>query len=225
MQVHVKAAWQESDRSTVKRDHTRINVRQQKQFRWEPHLQTCRPENHQVTRSPAIGETISCGGVARGLKKHPDVWNLRILLWDCKSLRKTHCYIRQCRGCRVCAMTRMLSVACSLLHPLCLNTLLAQVVNARRHKHKKKKHTWRYNLYHMCTYEDNVRTPKGEWRSCLNFWCTNSRARPSWEKWLCVSGEGRAGCICAIPKPVHHVAVCSFLGAAVTMEQSQLKSA
>ncbi len=31
--------------------------------------------------------------------------------------------------------------------------------------------------------------------------------------------------ISAIPSPVHHVAVCSFLGAAVTMEQSQSKSA
>lgn len=114
MQVHVKAARLESDRSTVKRDRTRINVRQRKQFRWVPHLQTCRPENHQVTRSPAVGETISCAGVARGLKKHPDVWNLRILLWDCKSLRKTRCYIRQCRGCRVCATPRMLSVASAL---------------------------------------------------------------------------------------------------------------
>lgn len=33
------------------------------------------------------------------------------------------------------------------------------------------------------------------------------------------------GVICAISNPVHLVAVCSFLGAAVTMEQSQSKSA
>lgn len=31
--------------------------------------------------------------------------------------------------------------------------------------------------------------------------------------------------IYAISSPVHHVAVCSFLGAAATMEQSQSKSA
>lgn len=38
-------------------------------------------------------------------------------------------------------------------------------------------------------------------------------------------GERKEDIICAIPSHVHHVAVCSFVEAAVTMEQSQSKSA
>lgn len=78
----------------------------------------------------------------------------------------------------------------------------------------------------MWTYEDNVPYAEGRAAQLLEFFGAQIHGldHPGKSDYA-FRGEGRAGCICAIPKPVHHVAVCSFLGAAVTMEQSQLKSA